>query len=425
MSDSNKLGPSGPPSPNQSFLSSAESQLAANLPTTPFSINPNQQQQQQQNNSTDDSSSQATKDQQKKDRLKKAQDQEAQKAKEPVPFQETKKPSPFDTGFAKKEVSKSAEPKAQADTQPAPTEKKQPSPFSLVGERKPTGEKAPPSDQMKAPEKTPETPKPQPTPAAKGEVVAGQIKTGQEGAQRTAGQTQQTVTKAAAEDHAMSSTTVKDNAQQAATLSSAQSSAATAGGQINAQTTANAQQSRAQTTDTTQQVGRRVDQSRTATSEQSQEWKYKQKLTEKADVKDNRLDEKYVGQQIGDQIQARTDGTSPTAVPQGTGTDIAQRAADILKTQDDFINLVASVATNEKQTLVQLKDGTQINVQKTDAGLDIAVTTPDSRVHSLVFNNRTSITKALSEKNIKVANLQVSMETSTGRSGPKPGVGQE
>ncbi|MEI6531580.1 MAG: hypothetical protein WCN87_02030, partial [Chlamydiota bacterium] len=107
-----------------------------------------------------------------------------------------------------------------------------------------------------------------------------------------------------------------------------------------------------------------------------------------------------------------------------TGTNIAERAAQAIATQTDFINLVASVATNQKTTQVQLKDGTVINLDRTDRGLNISVTTADTRVQRLLMDNRSAITQALSAKNIPVADLQVSMEY--GSSGkPIEGIGRE
>ncbi len=109
---------------------------------------------------------------------------------------------------------------------------------------------------------------------------------------------------------------------------------------------------------------------------------------------------------------------SSITTPAGQAATGAAASAPVqsIASHNDFINLVASIATNPNQTAVTLKDGTLINVEKTGVGLNIAVSTGDSRIQGVIMDNKGNITKSLAAKNINVASLEVSL--TAGKGGP-------
>lgn len=439
MSGNNKIGgpTPGPINPDDPDLLAAESQLA-NVPSQPFNINQNAQQ--NQNSSDDDSSDNAAKEKQKKDQIKKEQQsQAAQKAA--VQAQENqKKPSPLDSSFHTSSKGKEGAQKALVPQEPSkgqnltPTSKKeQPSPFSFAGnaskspkegdlshaKMNTTSKSQTPDNQMPSSDLA-KTASPIPH---KEQVSAPKTET--PGQASTSAHLQDAETKSGlSKQSQLAGETASANAKET-TLKSTDADNSQAAAALNAQMAANARAGKSEVSSSVSSISDKFTKQQERTSDKDTDWKFKQNLSDKADTQDNRLDQKFAGQQVADQTQ-KADTTSQLNAPTGaTGTNIAERAADVLRTQTDFINLVASVATNEKTTQVQLKDGTMINLNRTDQGLDIAVSTPDSRVHRLLFDNRTSITKALNDKNIKVASLQVSMETGGGSRGPIEEIGAE
>lgn len=410
MSDSNKIGsPPSNPSPDEDNVFANFDAGLAKIPPQPFSLYQNQQQQNQ-SDQGDDGSDQEKKDQIKAQQQKAAQLAEAQK--------ETPEPSTAPS------PTKTAPP---VPGQPAPAQKttlspqqKQPSPFSLAGQ---TGKPAPkPSITQPQGSQMPQGQTPSPTakgapPAKPGGPLGEPSSTAQ-----TAAQAKQAMT---AQSEVASQT--QAGAQQQSTVQSQQTAAQVVAGQVNQQMTAQGQASKAQTASTTSSISQRFTTAQTQTDETDDSYKSRQREAQKTDVQDNRLQQRFTGEQVADQLQTKTDTTpTPTTAPNGsTGASVAERVADVLKTQEDFINLVASVATNEKMTQVQLKDGTTINLNRTANGLDIAVTTPDTHVQQLLLSSKSTITSALSAKNIKVANLQVSLELQGPSNQPVEGTGRE
>lgn len=438
MSGNNKIGGPipGPINPDDPDLLAAESQLA-NVPSVPFNIRQNEQQ--NQNSSDDDSSDNAAKEKQKKDQIKKEQQsQAAQKAA--VQAQENqKKPSPLDSSFHTSSKSKDSQktlvPQAPSKGQnlAETTKKEQPSPFSFAKNASQSPKEGDLSHAKMSTTKKPQTSDnqiskdalPKTTPALKPQEQLSTPQTQTPGQASTSAHLQDAEAKSGFTKQSQLAGEKASASVKETTLKSTDTSASEAAAALNAQMAANARAGKTETSSSVSSLSDKFTKQQERTSDKDSDWKFKQNLSDKADTQDNRLDQKFAGQQVADQTQ-KADTTSQLNAPTGaTGTNIAERAADVLRTQTDFINLVASVATNEKTTQVQLKDGTMINLNRTERGLDIAVTTPDSRVHRLLFDNRTSISKALNDKNIKVASLQVSMETGGSSRGPVEEIGAE
>lgn len=432
MSD-NKIGapPSNPINPDDpEYLAAAEAQLASNVPSQPFNVNRDTGQNQNNNKSQD-----AAKQQQKKEEIKKEQEKQAAQKASAEAQESQKKPSPLDSSLHAPAKGKLPAEKAPATPQtpmrskltPQPEAPKQehPSPFSLA--RETTAKPALPTTTK--PAKTDlETPK-QPLPStseAKQPTTTQKMPPSPPGKGLSAEETKLAELKASkaaktAEEAAKTSQTAEEAAKAAASKQETAPSQPTTATGMAPITPQSGQAGKGQASSQVSSVSEKFSRGQERTEDKDQEWKFKEKLSEKTDVKEDRLSQKATGEQVSDQRLSKAENV-PTSAPTGaTGTTIAERVNDVLRTQEDFINLVASVATNERQTQVQLKDGTLINLNRTDQGLDIAVTTPDSRVHRLLLDNRTSITHALNQKNIKVASLQVSMEYGK----PIEGVGRE
>ncbi len=114
------------------------------------------------------------------------------------------------------------------------------------------------------------------------------------------------------------------------------------------------------------------------------------------------------------ELQARlmdTQHTKEGSAVEGASVETLHYAnAAHMQTYQDFIALVSAVYTNEKVTLVQLKMGTQLQLERTPQGLVIAVTTQDPHIQELLLSNRQKILEALKNKKIAVASFEVKIK---------------
>ena len=427
----NKVGsppppPSSPEPGDSGFLPGIDAELAAAPPVQPFSLNQQQQQQQQPSGEDDSSSTNAAKDKAKKDAIAKQQvDQSAQNQalENPAAVQKpaTTAPQPIKTATT---------PTPVPTTKPAPAvppskQATAPSPFTLASQQKPP-ETAPKMPTAPSPTTKPlaETPKPvqtAPTAAPTTKPLAETPKPVQTVPIATP-------TKPSTDQLKPAETAASQAAAAAASLKEAPAAEEGLPGAFAAAAAQTAATAADKSASSVSSISEKFEAGVQTTTSKDTDWGQKQKLSEKADTVELRLDQSSSKAQVSDQAQFKADTTAsqtPT-VATTTGADVATRAAEVLRTQEDFINLVASIATSEKQTSVQLKDGTLINLAKTTTGsLNISVTTPDTRIHRLLLDNTGSITQALKNKNIEVANLDVSLGFGGTGTGPVDEVGKE
>ena len=400
MSDDNKLGSSlgsslNPDDPQ--YLIAAEAQLSI-PPSQPFSIN----KQYDQSNKSDDSGTKRSQDADKKEDVKKQQAHQAALLAASRQAQATyKKPSPLDSSFQTNLKDNKPVTLSKKESVATPVKEKS-SLFSLSNksEKPPSKEGFPLKDLLKSSQSTPSVKNLNTPTKMEPQAPPAPLKT------------------------PLKSTDLADFVK-AGSLTQRSSAESTPLEKQNSQTTTPLSQHVTDVHTITSDKDIDWKDKQTITSDKDIDWKDKKKIVRKDDIEDTHLNRKFTGEKIEAQTQSKIETSNEITPSSGsTGTDIAQRVAQAIASQTDFVNLVASIATNQKTTQVQLKDGTLINLDRSDRGLKIHVTTSDTRVQRLLIDNRNSITQALNEKNIPVADLQVSMEYG-GSDKPIEGIGKE